>query len=428
MTRPTVLRRSARGLAAGATLLLVAACAPSSPPQPPLNPASCVRTVRTISPAPTRAGTGPRVAANGTIGVYQVNDGTGPALPVSFGLFSASYNIYRYDGVAETTTRLTPLGTTSINPEVSADGSVVVFATVTDPNSPPANLGIDVWSAATNTITRITGNATGRSVEPVVSGDGRYVAFVSDATTLIPGDPDVNSNFDLFVFDRTTATMRRLTDQTSHWMTAAGLFGPSTLRISQDGSTIILARVRDDNHGDLLSIDRASGAITTIVDLVESPTPNPDPMAGPIPPIILSGDPSADGSVVSFTTGTIVPGITPDPNGAFDVFVWNRVGGHITQITATPLVLPIGSGPISLTTAVSGNGRYVSFASNLADPSDHITDPPVLLAPTTIATYLFDRYTSTYTSVAPFLGYDASANAGAIVGTAGNDIKASICS
>ena len=414
--------------AAVAVVALLAACAPTPPVTPPVDPSTCVRTVRTISPPATKSATNPRIGANGAIGVYQVNDGTGPALPISFGLFSASFNIYRYDGVADTTSRITPLGTTSIDPDVSRDGSVAVFATVTNSGSPSANLGIDVWTSAIVAITRITGTAAGRSVEPVVSGDGRYVAFVSDATTLITGDPDVNANRDLFVYDRVTSTMRRMTDQSVPWQTVSALFGPSALRISDDGSTIILARIRNDNfHGELLSINRSSGAITTIADLTSSPSPNPDPLAGPIQPMILTGDPSADGSVVTFATATVVPGVTPDPNGAFDVFVWTRAGSFTIQLTSTPLMLPIGAGPISIPTAVTADGRYVSFISNIAVPSDHTTSPPALLPPPGIATYLYDRYTSTYTSIAPHIGYDASGTAAAVVGTSGNDVKASIC-
>ncbi len=411
-----------------ATAALAAACGPPPPTPPPVNPATCLRSERMVQAPGNVSESNPRIGANGTIGAFQADDGTGPGLPVSFGLFQKSYNIYRYDGVADTSTKITPAGTTSVTPDVSADGQVITFATVTDSNAPAANLGIDVWTAATNSITRITGAATGRSGEPVLSGNGRYVAFISNSTTLIPGDPDVNANNDVFLFDRTTATMSRVTDQSIDWITISGLFGPVALRISEDGSTIILARVRfDTQHGELLSIDRATGTQTVIADLTEEPSPNPDPMAGPVPPLVIVGDPSADGSIVPFTSAVSVPGTSVDTNASFDAFVWNRATGVTTQLTNAPLVLTPGGNPSTWVAAVTRNGQYVTMASSLADPSDQVTDPPVTLTGQGLATYVYDRNTGSFTNVGSFFARDASGSAAGIVGSDYSTVTASIC-
>src|SRR5207237_5052190 len=50
--------------------------------------------------------------------------------------------------------------------------------------------------------------ANGVSGIPAISADGRFVAFESDATNLVPGD--TNDVFDVFVHDRQTGTTARV--------------------------------------------------------------------------------------------------------------------------------------------------------------------------------------------------------------------------
>src|SRR5439155_349059 len=50
--------------------------------------------------------------------------------------------------------------------------------------------------------------ASDRSVNPAISADGRFVAFASDATNLVPGDK--NSVTDVFVHDRLTGATERV--------------------------------------------------------------------------------------------------------------------------------------------------------------------------------------------------------------------------
>ncbi len=52
----------------------------------------------------------------------------------------------------------------------------------------------------------VQGNAT--SSEPVLSGDGRFVAFLSDASNLVPGD--TNGIADVFVRDNRTGAIERI--------------------------------------------------------------------------------------------------------------------------------------------------------------------------------------------------------------------------
>ncbi|PWI17574.1 hypothetical protein DI272_27970 [Streptomyces sp. Act143] len=68
------------------------------------------------------------------------------------------------------------------------------------PTGAPSTLRISVAADGTE--------ANGPSGQPAVSADGHVVAFVSRATNLVPGDPDDGA--DLFVRDLRTGTLRRV--------------------------------------------------------------------------------------------------------------------------------------------------------------------------------------------------------------------------
>lgn len=101
-----------------------------------------------------------------------------------------------------------PANGQSVAPAVSADGSHVTWrSTATDLVAAPAlgSGGFDVFvhDTATGTTTLVSldrggGAANGPSTgEPAISGDGRYIAFESDASDLVVGD--VNGATDVFV-------------------------------------------------------------------------------------------------------------------------------------------------------------------------------------------------------------------------------------
>ena len=69
------------------------------------------------------------------------------------------------------------------------------------------------------------GSANGASRNPVISADGRFVAFQSDASDLVcgarcaPADEDINLVPDIFVFDRVSGGIKRLSGgSTGGWM------------------------------------------------------------------------------------------------------------------------------------------------------------------------------------------------------------------
>jgi Tol biopolymer transport system component len=70
-----------------------------------------------------------------------------------------------------------------------------------------------------------------------VSGDGRYLAFASTAANLVAGD--TNGVLDVFVFDRTTCAVERVSVSSAQ---AQGNFGSVFPAISRDGRFVAFLR------------------------------------------------------------------------------------------------------------------------------------------------------------------------------------------
>jgi hypothetical protein len=112
------------------------------------------------------------------------------------------------------------------------------------------------------------------SFDPAISANGRYVAFYSDATTLVPGD--TNGRFDVFVHDLLTGETTR-----ESVLTGGGEApdGDSALPvISSDGtrvaftSTATLASEDTDGRADVFLRDRRTG-VTNLLTAHDAATP-----------------------------------------------------------------------------------------------------------------------------------------------------------
>jgi Tol biopolymer transport system component len=141
---------------------------------------------------------------------------------------------------------------------VSADGRFVAFASnCTNLLAAPDELGhrdVFVRDLETGGVTRVSvtaggAEADGDSGAPQISGDGRYVAFTSVATDLVPRD--LNAVADVFVRDLVTQKTVRVD------LDAAGAelgSGASTFALSANGA--VLAFIA---HEPLLPEDRSDG-------------------------------------------------------------------------------------------------------------------------------------------------------------------------
>jgi Tol biopolymer transport system component len=148
----------------------------------------------------------------------------------------------------------------SFDPRISADGTHVAFVVNGKTNMPTtggdSNVGSDVYvrdlGAGKTTLVDVPagggGAATGDSRWPAISGDGGEVAFVSDATNLVPGD--ANNAADIFV-----AALGGAVSLSRIGPAGGDPNGPSAMpALSPDGHTLVFASrasnlVAGDNNG-----------------------------------------------------------------------------------------------------------------------------------------------------------------------------------
>lgn len=150
--------------------------------------------------------------------------------------------------------------------------------------------------------------------DPAISGDGRFVAFDSNSTNLVPGD--TNENDDVFVFDRKTGRTERVSVASDGAQADSSNLFP---RISGDGRFVLFTSYADnlvpgDTNGtyDVFVHDRATH--TTARVSVDSHGRQAD---GPSQDNIAIAH---DGSFVMFSSGAdnLVPN---DRNDNWDVFL-----------------------------------------------------------------------------------------------------------
>jgi Tol biopolymer transport system component len=108
------------------------------------------------------------------------------------------------------------------DPSLSGDGRFLAFVGRSNriANIYLADLQTGGIRVVTNSVRRETAN--GESGKPKISSDGRFIAFQSDASNLVAAE-DFNLLWDVFVFDRTTDRIVRVSgDPHEAWMEPSG--------------------------------------------------------------------------------------------------------------------------------------------------------------------------------------------------------------
>ena len=211
----------------------------------------------------------------------------------------------------------------------------------------------------TGTTTRVSVSSTAEqgndgSWWPSISDDGRYVAFASAASNLVPGD--TNGFEDVFVHDVRTGKTERASVSTAGLQ---GDFPSSRTSISANGRYVAfwssasnLVPGDANNTWDVFVHDMATGRTT-----LESVTSSGQQQNG----LAVEVKISADGRYVAFTSAAT--NLDPrDTNNTDDAYVHDRVTGQTTLVS----ILPSGqaAGGVDDTLSISGDGRYVGFASS----------------------------------------------------------------
>jgi Tol biopolymer transport system component len=266
------------------------------------------------------------------------------------------------------TTILASLGSTgvqgtapSFSPSISGDGRYVAFQSHAtnlvpgDTNAAPDLFVRDLQLGTTERVSVGTGGsqANDSSLSPAISADGRYVAFYSAASDLVPGD--TNGVFDVFVRDRQLGTTVRASLDTTGGQAEAASVGAS---ISGDGRYV--------GFGSLSALLVPGDTNLTddafVRDLQAGTTERISVSSGGAEGNSFSGSAvlSAGGRYVTFDSqaSNLVPG---DTNSLMDVFVRDRLLGTTERVSVDSAGVQ-ADGP-AVSTSISSDGRYVAIAA-----------------------------------------------------------------
>jgi Tol biopolymer transport system component len=280
-----------------------------------------------------------------------------------------SADIFVRDVVAGTTRRVSVgAGGVQANgdsgfPSVSRDGQHVAFHSVASnlvPGDTNGTFDVFVRDLPSNTTHRVSVGPAGvqgddASTLPAISGNGRFVAFISDATNLVSDD---NNGFrEAFVRDRLTGTTQRVS------------VGPGGV----EADNITVNRPAISANGRFVGFDSSASNLVPgdtnnlqdifVRDLQAQTTSRVSVGAGGAESNGISISPklSSDGRFVSFESDATNL-VAADTNGTVDVFLTDRLVASTTRVSVGPGGLQANGS--STGSAISNDGAHVGFESN----------------------------------------------------------------
>lgn len=354
------------------------------------------KTVKTTVPPEMQADANsstPVISANGRFVAFRSD-----ATNLVIGTNSGASDIYVKDLQTGATIRVSTssegaLGNKdSTNPAISADGRFVAFESTSsnlvpgDANQCTVSSGvsvncIDVFikdreTGATKLVSASTAGEQGNQASngPSISADGALVAFMSSSPNLVPGD--ANGKIDIFVKDTRSGALQRVSTDGAG---AEADNGSANASISADGRWVAFSSeasnlVPDDTNGkpDVFIKDRQSNAVIRVS--TGAGGEQADDASG-----AQGVAASADGRYVAFESAAtnLVPG---DTNGKRDVYVKDIQTGAITR-ASVDAAGGEGQEDSHFSISISGDGRWVAFRSESPNlvPGDTNVKPDVFL-------------------------------------------------
>jgi hypothetical protein len=159
-----------------------------------------------------------------------------------------------------------------------------------------------------------------------LSTDGRYVAFGSSASNLVPGD--TNGLADVFLRDRQAQTIERISVATGGAQASGGIGGATNVGMSGNAQYFVftsgqqsLAPGDTNNLADAFFRDRIANTTERLSNTAGTTGSCSDPAI------------SADGSMLAFSS-TFTDLVTGDTNAARDTFYRTRTGTTLQRLTA----------------------------------------------------------------------------------------------
>ena len=259
-----------------------------------------------------------------------------------------------------------PADGASFQSSISSDGRYVAFSSTSTalvPNDTNATYDIFVRDRQNDTLTRVSvdsmGNeGNGSSQEPHISDDGRYIAFLSAASNLVAGD--TNALFDIFLHDtQLDQTSRVSVDSDGNEANGSNV----RLSLSSNGRYVAfqsnasnLVAADTNAFGDVFVHDTQSG--DTIRVSVDSNGIEGNGHSGNLVEI------SADGRYVVFSSDASNL-VASDSNGVRDIFVHDTVNDTTERVSISSDADQANDD--SFAPDISADGRYVVFASSASN-------------------------------------------------------------
>jgi Tol biopolymer transport system component len=253
--------------------------------------------------------------------------------------------------------------------DMTPDGRFVAYVATVGSNSLTSTT-IYLWDAQTGTNTLVSPDqntglpANGICDYPVVSTNGRYVAFLSSGTDLTT-NPLINNDH-LYLRD-VQAGSTALVDVDTNGM-GSSVSAVTVPSMTGDGSIVAFDApdgsivANDRNHDTDIFVRNLPAQTTEMVSDHDPNLPSQTPSGGVAG--FTAGALSADGRYLSFFSDAdnLIPG---DTNGYRDVFVLDQMTG--TTIPVSLNTNGITGDNISTDPVISGDGRYVAFTSSADD-------------------------------------------------------------
>jgi hypothetical protein len=318
----------------------------------------------------------------------------------------------------------------AFGPAVSADGRYVAFSSKSTnmvPGQVDANNDYDVFlydqiAGTTTLVSHTAGSATttgnNGSFSPAgISSDGRFIVYTSSATDLVTGQTGTGQN--IFVFDRTTG-QNTLVSHAAGLATTAGNADSSEPVISKDGNFIAYASAASNLITGETNVDNNTDVF--LYDRVHDITVLVSHAASSAS---TTGDQFSDrpiiddtGSVVAFRSAAtdLVTGESNVDTGGNDVYRYDAVSGTNSLVSHTAATVTTTGNNFSQGASLSGDGRFVAYYSAATDLVAGATDTNGVPD-----VFLYDATTHanalvSHTAAAPLSAATGSANNGGSFG------------
>jgi murein DD-endopeptidase MepM/ murein hydrolase activator NlpD len=265
--------------------------------------------------------------------------------------------------------------------DISDDGRFASFYSVAsnlvtgDANAAADVFVRDLTAGTTRLVSRHTDGTQGNAASNIgfISDDGRWVVMHAGADNLVDGD--TNGASDVFVVDRSTGAMIRVSVAADGGQgNADGFIG----HISTDGRYIAFESAADNLVGDdtngaidafLHDRDTDEDGVYDEPGAVSTQRMSVDSLGNEVmAPSTHSISVSDDGRFYLFQSGATNLDLSlDDENGTVDVFVHDRLTGSTRLISKSAASPRVSGNAVSQHGFISGDGRYVAYQSLASD-------------------------------------------------------------